>query len=402
MPGYDLAEGSADRWKEGPLGDDANPAARRGRERSARDPSASASSTSAGPKDARPTLREVAEAAGVSPMTASRVLRGTGNVAPSRREAVETAVAELGYRSNPMAQALRNSTAPSKLVGFIVDDIKDPFFSHLARAVEDALSSSGAMLLLSSSDADSGRAADLVHGLVRRNVDALVIAPPPGEQSYLAEASRLGKPTLCVDRPAASSTVPAVLSDNTGGARAAVDHLVEHGHRRIAFIGDDLGYTMQCRLQGYEQALSAHGIGVRPELERLDAYTASNVPEIVRQLLALPDPPTALFTARNVTSLGALIGLHEMGVHEQVAQIGFDDVDFSTIVEPALTVVAQQLDDIGRRIAEQVLQEVDGMHPREGVTTVPVAVVERGSGELAGPFGAGRRKCSGPAADDRA
>jgi LacI family transcriptional regulator len=321
-------------------------------------------------------------------MTASRVLRGTGNVAPSRRAAVERAVADLGYRSNPMAQALRNSATPSRLIGFIVDDIKDPFFSHLARAVEDALGSSGAMLLVASSDAHAERAAELVHGLVRRNVDALVVAPPPGDQTYLAEASRLGKAALCIDRPAASSEAPTIISDNLGGARAAVDHLVSYGHRRIAFIGDDIGYTMQNRLAGYEEALSIHGIGIRPELERLDAYTARNVPGIVHELLALPDPPTALFTARNVTSFGALIGLHERGLHEQIAQIGFDDVDFSTIVQPGLTVVAQRLDEIGRRVAKYVLHEIEGDVHLEGLTTVPVTIVERGSGEIAGPYAA--------------
>ncbi len=344
----------------------------------------------------RPTIKDVASAAGVSPMTASRVVNGVGNVEPGRRRAVEQAIIDLGYRRNPAAHALRSHGAPSWIIGFIVDDIKDSFFSQLARSVEDALAERGSMLLVASSDARAHRAEELVRDLVAHNVDALIIAPPPGDQSYLSPTVTLGRPVLCVDRPPASAGVPAIVSDNRGGARAAIDHLVARGHRDIAYIGDDLGYTMRHRFDGYREALQAHGLAKRPELVRMDAYTASSVPAIVSELLTLDEPPTALFTARNVTSLGALVGLHQLGRQREIAQIGFDDLDLGTVVDPALSVVAQRLDDIGRQIVENLVSRLQGHPTAETVTTVPVDLVRRGSSEIPGPRRSGtvaRARC---------
>jgi LacI family transcriptional regulator len=186
------------------------------------------------------------------------------------------------------------------------------------------------------------------------------------------------------DRPPAFIDADAVLSDNAGGAAIATEHLVAAGHRRIGFLGDELRiFTAAERLRGYREALARHGIPYDEELVRTELHDSSTAAEATASLLALDDRPTALFTAQNLITIGAVKRLRELGRHRSVALVGFDDFPLADAVEPALTVVAQDADMLGRLSAERLFARLDGDGGATRQVVVPTTLIERGSGELA-------------------
>jgi LacI family transcriptional regulator len=242
----------------------------------------------------------------------------------------------------------------------------------------------GVLPLVGSSDEDSARERELAEALLSRRVDGLIVAPSGGDHSYLGADRDAGVALVFVDRPPAFIDADCVLSDNAGGAFTATAHLIAAGHRRIAFLGDEARiFTATERLRGYREALAAHGIAydegvVRMELHESEAATAATA-----ELLALDDPPTALFTAQNMITVGAVQQLRALGLHRQVALVGFDDLQLADAVEPGLTVVAQDAHELGRLTAELLFARLDGDGGPTRRIEVPTALIERGSGELA-------------------
>ncbi|WP_211240085.1 LacI family DNA-binding transcriptional regulator, partial [Promicromonospora kroppenstedtii] len=178
----------------------------------------------------------MAQAAGVSLKTASRVLNGEPNVASATRERVQDAAASLGFRRNAVAADLARGGL-SRLVGFITGDLANEFYSALASGIERELREHGLQLLTASSDEDPDREASLTGELIERRVGALIVTPAGADQSALRSEIAAGLPVVVVDRPAAGMDVDTVVIDNRGGTRAAVAHLLAHGHRRIGFVG---------------------------------------------------------------------------------------------------------------------------------------------------------------------
>jgi len=179
-----------------------------------------------------------------------------------------------------------------------------------------------------------------------------------------------------VDRPPRFMPGDAVLSDNVGGARTAVEHLLAHGHRRIAFLGDRRSvFTASERMKGYHEALR----GVRmPEVERTELDNSDAAERATHELLEGPDPPTALFTGQNLITIGAIRALRALGRQREIALVGFDDVVLGDLVQPGITVVAQDPHALGRRAGELLFERVD--EPRQVV--LPTRLIERGSGEI--------------------
>ncbi|WP_199520864.1 LacI family DNA-binding transcriptional regulator [Jiangella anatolica] len=331
------------------------------------------------------TINDVARLAGVSPMTASRVVNGTGNVRPESREKVLRAVEALGYTRNYAASALRRRGTPTWTVGLVLEDVANPYQAQLHRQIEDAVRERGSLVLAASTDEDPRRMSDLILELRSRQVDGLVVAPPPGDQSYLAAGQRQGIPLVLVDRPAVGIAAPAVLSDGRRGTRDAVGHLVAHGHRRIAYITDLRSATMRERHAGFLDGLREHGLAPDDALVRTDVEAPELAAATVRELLALPEPPSALITGRDGTTVGAVRGLHAAGAQHRVAMVGFDDVELADLLEPGLTVVAQDPAAVGRNAAQLLLRQLaDPATPVEGVR-VPTTLIPRGSGELPAP-----------------
>jgi LacI family transcriptional regulator len=325
------------------------------------------------------TIRDVAERAGVSPMTASRVLSGAGYSSSEAREAVQRAAAELGYRPNTIARALVQGA--TRTVGLVVGDVENPFFATLARVIADALEERGYTLLLTNSDEDPAREARLVDALRGRQVDGLIVAPSAGAGRHLAAAVAGGVSLVQVDRAVRGLAADVVLVDNAHGAEVAVGHLAGLGHARIACVTDPVGLgSSRERVAGYRKAIGAHGL--EPLVFQAAGVTQEHGLAASQEALAVR--PTALFTASNFMTLGAMRAIREAGlaIPADVALIGFDDLDWTTLVDPPLTVVAQPVAELGRVAAELLLERLDGeMAPPRRVRLRTSLVVRQSCGE---------------------
>lgn len=307
------------------------------------------------------TIRDVGELAGVSQATAARVLGGYGPASPAVRAKVEAAAERLGYVPNSVARALASGLTHA--VGLVVGDIENPFFGAAARSMSDALEARGHTVLLTNSDEDLDRERRAVETLRARQVDALVVAPSAnGPLPHLAAAAAAA-PLVLLDRVVRGLRADSVTVDNRGGARMAVEHLIEHGHRRIGLVSDHPSISSSAeRLEGYRDALAAVAIKPDGHLISLGGATRDDGYRAARRLLEAPDRPTALFTANNFMTVGAMLALSDLGlrVPDDISLVGFDDLEWTTLVDPPLTVVAQPASELGMVAADRVLARIAG------------------------------------------
>jgi LacI family transcriptional regulator len=328
-------------------------------------------------------MRDVAALAGVSLSTVSRVVTRTQQVDPELAVKVEKAVEMLGYRHNLAAGNLRRADGLSASVGLVFEDVSNPFFSAIHRGIEDVARTRSVLTFAGSSDENPERERELTEAFLGRRVDGLVIAPASADHSYLARDVAAGMALVFVDRPPRFIDADVVVSDNAGGARTAVAHLAAAGHRRIAFLGDrpDI-FTAAERLRGYREALAQHEGEQDGALVRHPAFRAADVDATVRELLAGAEPPTALFTAQNLITLAALRTLHELGLQHTVALVGFDDIPLAALLQPGVTVVAQDPYALGRDAAELLFSRLDGYGGPSRREVLPTTWIARGSGEI--------------------
>jgi LacI family transcriptional regulator len=331
-------------------------------------------------------MRDVAALAGVSLKTVSRVVNDEPGVTAEVRARVQQAASRLDYRPNLTASNLRRSSGRTRTVGALLQDVSNSFSSALLRSLEDGARERGVAVLAASLDEDADRERTLVADLVARRVDGLVLMPATDRQDYLLAELRAGLPTVFVDRGPRGVEADSVTVDNPGGARAATRHLLDHGHVRIAYLGDAAQIrTAAERLAGYREALRDAGVPVPEELVRSGLRTSDAAQEEVLRLLRLPDPPTAIFAGRNTVSIGAVRALREAGRQREVALVGFDDFPLADVLEPALTVIRQDVARIGASVGDLLFRRLDGdtAVPREVV--IRPTLVARGSGELPAP-----------------
>ncbi|MEZ0494571.1 LacI family DNA-binding transcriptional regulator [Kineococcus sp. TBRC 1896] len=309
--------------------------------------------TSHPPPPPRATMREVASAAGVSLKTVSRVVNGEPGVREVVRREVEAVVEELGYRHHRGASDLRRSGQRTRAIGVLVQDIANDYSARLLRSLEDATRERGFVLLAASLDEDAARERQLVTEMIARRVDGLVLMAATDRQDYLAADVRAGLPVVFVDRVPHGLDVDCVTIDNAGGTRAGVEHLLGRGHRRIAFLGDLPAIpTARERLAGWRQALVAAGATPDPALVRDGLRTVDAARDALGDLLRLPDPPTAVFAARNVLTVGCLRAVRWDAPAPAPEVVGFDDVELLDLLEPRTTVVRQDVEAVGRAAAD--------------------------------------------------
>ncbi|WP_239100069.1 LacI family DNA-binding transcriptional regulator [Phycicoccus sp. CSK15P-2] len=328
-------------------------------------------------------MRDVAALAGVSLKTVSRVVNDEPGVSDDVRTRVQTAVARLDYRPNLAASNLRRLGARTGLIGALVQDLSNSFSAALLRALEDAARTRRTGILTASLDEEIHREQALVHDLVTRRVDALVLMPSSRSQEYLAAELRTGTPAVFVDRPPRGVEADSVVVDNAYGARLAAEHLLDQGHRRIAGIFHlPQIHTAAERMRGFTSALTDAGLEPDPHLMVTGVATVEATAAAVRELLDLADPPTAIFAARNNLAVGAVRAIAERGLSREVALVGFDDFPMSDLVDPPLTVIRQDVPRIGRTVADLVFQRIEGdRSPVQHVVLNPSLLV-RGSGEI--------------------
>ena len=334
----------------------------------------------------RPTMRDVALHAGVSLKTVSRVVNSEPGVSPALAARVRAAVTELGFRPNAGASNLRRSDGRTATVGVLVQDTGNPFSSALQRAVEDVAAPRAVLVLSASHDGDPGRERELAMPLTARRADGLILVPTGGDLGFLEVEVRAGTPDVCIAREPVHLAVDAVVTTNTSGAAEAVRHLIAGGHRRIAFLGDRRAlFTARERFRGYTQTLAGAGLAVDPALVVHDLRGADVADAAITALLTGPRPPTALFTAQNLVTLGAVRALRRLGCEYQVAMVGFDDLPLADLLRPGVTVVAQDPPAIGRTAAAVLFGRIACDRTPPTVHVVPTTLIPRGSGEIPPP-----------------
>ncbi|MGF1648219.1 MAG: LacI family DNA-binding transcriptional regulator [Kineosporiaceae bacterium] len=327
----------------------------------------------------RVTLLDVARRAGVSVTTVSRVVNEGPNVRPDVRERVRAAVAELGYRPHPVARSLRSGRDAT--IGVVVDSLADIFFATIADTVERLAVPRGLAVTIGTSGRDHEREHGLVELFLERQVAGLVLVPVADSPGYLPLLGR-GTPAVFVDRPVAGP-FDAVIGDDHGGALRGTSHLLDHGHRRIAFLGDStLIHTSRARLDGYRQALAAAGVPVADEIVVTGCPQPPEAAAAVERLLAADAPPTAIFSSNMRCTVGAVSVLHSRA-RTDVAVVGFGDFPLADVLDPAVTVLDQDPVGVATRATRRLFDHLDGTAAEEPVTSVvPVHLVPRGSGEL--------------------
>ncbi|MFC8193997.1 LacI family DNA-binding transcriptional regulator [Streptomyces sp. NPDC060006] len=329
----------------------------------------------------RPTLADVAREVGVSAKTVSRVLNEDGPASAQTREQVLAAVAKLGFQPNLMARNIRVG-GPDTTVGLVIPDLGNPFFGAVARSIEDTVRDRGLTLLMGSSADDPARERALTDKFLARRVSILIVVPSVGaDHAHLKAHRTAGLPVIFLDRPGVGLATDSIVSSNRAGAHNGVAHLLAHGHRRIGFVGDlpPKLYTRRERLAGYRSALHEADIPFDRSLVT-NAHDQQGAEAATARLLGLADPPTALFAGNNIMALGIVAELAR-SKRKDVAVVAFDDVALAEALEPALTVVAQDAEELGRAAATTALSRLDGDRTRTRTITVPTRLIVRGSGE---------------------
>ncbi len=327
----------------------------------------------------RATVYDVARVAGVSIKTVSRVVNGSERVSADTRARVLTAVADLDYVRNAAARSLRTGTTDA--IGIVVDSLADPFFATLVSVVEDRALAAGISVLVASTGRSATRERGQVLRLTRQNVCALLLAPVETDHSYLAEAAG-DIPVVLVDRGWPDSGYDTVRVHDRTGARIATEHLLAHGHRRIAFVGDVSELpTIESRRGGYTDALIAAGVTPDPALLRTRCGETDTAAAAVADLLTLAEPPTAIFSSNPRASLGVVRALHRLG-RTDIALVGFGDFALADSLTPAVTVIDQDPTPIATAAADRLLARIDGQNPVAAEIVLPVSLIVRGSGEV--------------------
>lgn len=326
---------------------------------------------------------DVARLAGTSPAVVSYVLNGGPRpVAPATRERVLAAVRQLGYRPNAVARSLRMSRTMA--LGLIVPDTANPFFAELARTVEDAAFAEGYTLLLGNAVDDVDREASYVRTFIDRQVDGLVIIPAHGPQRWLEELRDADVPCVVLDRRLDDVPVAQVVADSRAGARLAVEHLLDHGHRDVACLaGPDLMHPTTDRVEGWRDALLARGVDPEGCALRFGRFGAEAGYAQALELLADPATrPAAVFVASDEQASGLLRAAGELGVRvpADVAVVSFDGITATRYTAPPLTTVRQPFAELGRTTMRRLVDLVHGRGPAEpSLDVLPVTLLPGGS-----------------------
>ncbi len=334
-----------------------------------------------------PTLKEVAKYAKVSITTVSRVMNEADKVNPETRERVQRAMRELDYQPNRVAQRLRTSKGQSKLLGLIIPDIQNQFYSSIVRGVEDVAYGKDYAVILCNSDENPNKERFYLDVLQSESVDGIIL-PPIHQYSKVVEGLiESGVPVVCVDRKLVREAVDTVVINNVRGGYLAVKHMIDFGHRRIAILTSSSQFSsFEERLAGYKNALQDHNIEPDENLiKEGDPRSTESAYLFTKELLKLHHPPTAIFATNNLMTLGALEAVHEekLNVPDNISIVGFDDMPWARAISPPLTVIKQPGYEMGRRATELLFQRVEDPK-REPVQIImePTLIIRKSTGEV--------------------
>ena len=333
----------------------------------------------------RPTINDVARQAGCSLSTVSLVINKSGHVSEETRKRVQKVVRDLGYHPTRSARGLASKTSGN--IGFILREDHfsqaEPFYTKIFLGSEFAARDHHYYILLTTVGNRFDEATDIPRFLLEGNVDGLIIA---GKVSLrlVDRLEKFGVPIMLVDFQVKSNRFSSVVIDNRGGARAAVTHLLDHGHKDIAFVGGDIEHpSLAERFEGYQETLRDHGLEMQQEFVEVGERDTriANGEQAMRRLLARAKHPTAIFAANDAMAIGCMRHIKETGLRipEDIAVVGFDDIEMSALVEPRLTTLRVFKEELGRLALERLVGIMNSTSPKILTTLVPVELVERES-----------------------
>jgi LacI family transcriptional regulator len=326
------------------------------------------------------TIRDVAAAAGVSPATVSRVLNLKEDVNADLRRRVLAAVTDLGYRRNGPARSLR--TRAAMVLGIIISDITNPFFTALVRGAEDRAQLAGYSVVLANADEDLAKEGRYLEVAAAEQLAGVLLSPASSRLTNIDVLTERGIPVVTIDRRLSSASVDSVTVNNRQAALEAAEHLIQQGCRRVGFVAGPVQTTTGAsRLAGYRAALRAAGRALDPALTAYADFRTEGGYVATRQLLQLKKPPDGLLIANNLMTVGGMQAIAEAGldVPQDIAVVGFDDANWATALRPPLTVVTQPTYEIGRIAAELLLHRIDGEKCAPRRVVLRAQLVPRGS-----------------------
>jgi LacI family transcriptional regulator len=325
------------------------------------------------------TIRDVARLAGVAPITVSRVLNHTGPVQENTRLRVEAAVVELNYVPNVLARSFRSKRTLT--LALALTDITNPFWTRVARGVEDTARRAGYSVILSNTDENEQIQLETVRLLLQKQVDGILLVPRGNGAELVEMIRRQQTPVVVLDRRIPGVEVDIVRGDSFGGAYRLARHLLEQGHRRVALLSGPADVsTAADRVAGFQQAMTE--AGCQDCRAWFGEYSYASGGELAWQALESSPPPTAFFAGNNLIAMGALRALQAAGkrVPEDVALVCFDDFPPELTVEPFFTTAAQPAYEMGARATRLLLERLAGTAPPESQEIVlPVEIVVRRS-----------------------
>jgi len=313
------------------------------------------------------TIQDVAARARVSAMTVSRVVNGHVWVAEATRKRVEQVIEELGYVPNGLARGLLKGH--TRTIALLVSDISNPFFTLIARGVEDVAQSKGYTVNFGNSDEALAKEHQYVHAMLSKGIDGMLLTPAQkGSRKTIDFLLRRGTPVVVIDREMEGIRTDQIVGDSVGGARRLIQHLLSLGHRSIALVnGPPTVPTAIDRRRGYVEALGEAGLTPMPTLILESNYKRDGGFRAAQQLLALPDDdrPTAIFAANNFLAIGVIEALRQAGlsVPEDIAVVCFDDIELASLLHPFLTVAAQPARTFGTIAAQFLIERIEAREP---------------------------------------
>jgi LacI family transcriptional regulator len=328
-------------------------------------------------------MKDVAALAGVSLKTVSRVVNDEPLVSEEVGRRVRDAILQLGFHPDERAGNLRRTGRKTETIGLVVSSVANPFAASVNRAIENAAEARGVALFASSMDDDPEREQPAVDALLRRRVDGLILTTVRKSQSYLLSEQSYGTPFVFVDRDPVGIEADAVVSDHAAGAATATRHLLERGHRRIAYLGDrsDIQSARE-RQRGFSRELGRAGVSSLNAPMVVNLHDVELAERTALEILSTDNRPTAIFSSQNLITVGVLRALRHLGLQHSVALVGFDDLPMADLLDPGITVVAQHPESIGALAAERLFARLDGDTQAPRTFIVPTTLIPRGTGEI--------------------
>ncbi len=304
------------------------------------------------------TIHDVAKLAGVAPITVSRVINNSGYINENTREKVEAAIAKLGYVPNVLARSLKSKR--TNTLALVFTDITNPFFTIIARGVEDTAGDAGFNVIFCNTDESQEKEDNYVQVILQKQVDGILLVPAGSNTKSIQIIKDQGTPLVILDRRIDTADVDIVRGDSVGGARLLTQHLIDLGHRHIALInGPHNVSTSEDRLIGYEQVMEENGLkdNIQSYYGQFSQVSGNNLTRIIFE----KEPkPTAIFAANNLIAIGALRALNELGyrIPKDVALVSFDDIPENLTMFPFMTAVSQPSYEMGKSATELLISRI--------------------------------------------